>query len=495
MEKEDNKDNLEEFFQSHLGNYKAADNGWNVPPDNIWEEVQPQINTDPPGFIFKPFGKWLPLFFVISASIFFFIFQSALHQKELDQFSSELESLKKELSYVSSQVNRSKTESIPSNRDLRAANTPVLSNQKVGGTDQSAPAINQRSITPTKTEVKLLEHPTTFLPVGPSAASIQVKELQTKSQSLVEPPLKLTTIPKIPFPHLKSENKIDLEEFAPLISRIIPELKHQDTLAVANRAKKAKQLIKGHPSIKLSLGSMFVDRFLDTIPEGFENYVTHEYKGLSLGLNLELPLSRNLYVETGINYHHYAAESHHHRDFLYSETKRDIPGLGPNDFQLRKRFHSAIGHVGTTLVLTHGPSSPAPSEKIDISFDSNTNVHYLGVPLALKYKLWMGRLGLFLRSGLLTSIRVHDHFKLKYLVPHHQDISFKYSERTSHIEDVARFHLQYLIGVGLDFHVSPYYALHIEPTFSRSLSPLTTIEGVQIGLQTISIRGGLKLHF
>lgn len=493
MEKD--KNNLEEFLRSHLENYEAADNGWNVPPDDLWEGVKPQINTNAPRSIFKPFGKWLPLFLVISASILFTVFQSAVHQKEINQLSSELESLKIELSNVSRQVTPAATESLSITKDVGTSDLPQLSKREVAETDRTIQAIAQRSIAPANPDMEWLGDLTTSMSVRSFGATKQVNEIGPEDQNQEEISLELTTIRATSTPLLESEKKFNPEEFAPLSPPTIPELKHQDTLTIANRTSKVKHLIKGHPSIKFSLGSMFADRFLDTIPEGFESYVTHEYRGLSLGLNLEWPLSRSWYVETGLNYHHYAAESHHHRDFRYSEAKEDVPGLGPNDFQIRKRFHSAIGHVGTTLVMTHGPLTPAPSEKIDISFDSDTHAHYLGVPLALKYKLRIGRLGLFLRGGLMGSILVHQHFKVKHLVPHHKDISFKYSDRTTQISDVKKFHLQYLIGAGLDFHVSPYYALHIEPTFSRSLSPLTTIEGVRIGLQTIGIRGGLKLHF
>jgi hypothetical protein len=206
-------------------------------------------------------------------------------------------------------------------------------------------------------------------------------------------------------------------------------------------------------------------------------------------------LSPKWYLETGINYQHFSAESHHHRHFSYSDAQEDIPGLGSDDFQIRKRFHSAIGHAQTTLTMTHGQLRPSPSEQLDISLDSDTHAHYLGIPLGLKYRIKMGSLGVFLRGGILGSIRAHQKFEVKHLVVHQTDIIFKYSEHTEHIEDVKKFHLQYLIGGGFDYQISPHYALQLGSTFSRSLSPLTNIEGVKIGLEAVTIRGGLKLFF
>lgn len=493
MKKDSNKDNLEEFLKQHLGNYEAAENGWNVPPENIWEDVRPLIKETPP-VKFKVSGKWFPLLLIGGGMIICVLIQSFLHQKEVDRLSTEINSIKTELSYVSSLVTPDDAEAKRDAEKMQASVPQVFipfdpghnkpTKVQASGGSLSTMGNHKTSTTQAGAFTDQAFEPNS-LPRSRTANDIgEVEPFQEGRPGSLLKPLDVNS---------KNDQHPQAVRLLPTIA--FSELNYQDTLAATARAVRSRKMAMEGPAVKFSLGPMHADRFLDTIPKQFENYVNHQYKGFSLGFNLEWPIYGRWQLETGINYYHIVAESHHHRHFHYSEAIQDAPGLGPNDFQFQRRFHSAIGHVGTTLVLTQAQPNSTPNEDIDISFDSDTHAQYVGVPLALTYRIRMGRLGFSLRGGLLGNIRVHQKFRIKHLVSDDPNILFKHSESDFHIDDVKRFHLQYLIGAGLDFYISPHYAFHIEPTFNRSLTPLTTMEGVSIGLQTIQIRGGLKLHF
>lgn len=496
MEKDSNKYNLEEFLRSHLEDYEVAENGWNMPPDELWEEVKPQLKAKESQPIYKTFGKYLPLLAVVLFSIGIIFYQFSKNEDEIFRLNSELQSIKKDLSdirHYKQQPNAQGDSGSIKNNTVQGATkldqkTPGL--KPMSSTTAPLPGVQKTDLFTQTEEVQTPASSAQSLKTAPQSENavagqmMEQKALDSLSKSVADE--EKTLDPK---------DGSFISELRLLSTLPIPNLEYKDATLSIEPLLEAKKHIKGPPSFKFSLGPMQVDRFLDTIPEKFEEYLEHRYRGISLGLNLEWPLSYRWFVETGVNYFHYSANTEHNKHLHYSESNANPPGLGPNDFLINSRLHSAVGHAQTQLIFTRENASSSIPRRMNVSIKSKTHAHYIGIPLLLGYRIHFGRLSAYLRGGLIGSTRIHQKFHVNHATVKHSNVEFKHSDATNDIEDVKQFHLQYMIGAGLGYRFSPYYTIHIEPEFSRSLSPLTTIENVNIGLQSMGIRGGFKIHF
>lgn len=500
MEKDPNKYNLEAFFRNQLENYHADDNGWNIPPDDIWQEVQPRIRRRARYAIFRSPGKYLPLIGLLLLTVLGFISYLMINNnRAVDRLATELESVKKDLSDIR------QLETRPNNSELQTSTT-ILSDPELPITDSDRaeyhhPASDElnKAITPGDPIYNQTGRSAEDLNTGAPTGSQNYERQQLPEKSTLRNPVAPEAGNPPPLvsagPEPVQEQQAVFTALQPLPPSIIPELNKPEAELGIDPVREARRPLKGIRALKFSLGAMQTERFLDTLSANFENNVQHQYSGLSLGLSLEWPLSQRWSVESGIVYAAYFAHSRQDRHLHYSESSKDFPGLEPNDFLIKSRVHSAIGHASAQMIFTLDPTASHPHRRINATIHSKTRAHYLGVPLIINYRITQGRLGLLLRGGLLGSSRVHQRFHVQNVETDNTHIQFKSSEPTSVIEDVQSLHLQYLLGVGLDYQFAPRYGVYIEPTFSRSLTPVTIIENVRIGWQSIGLRGGLKLHF
>lgn len=494
MEKDSNKYNLEEFFRNQLENYDAAENGWNVPSDTIWEGAASRIREETKTSRINSIRKYFPLIGIAFFSLL--AFQFVKNVQKVDQLSTELESIKTAL--INSQE---RIQELSEQRDNQYPFTgqSVSSDARSSGIsetnelNETAPKVSSsgsglsRSLGTTQSTKRIFSEPDT---------PVKEQSLDFKNSAAATPPSAVQNPASSTSQAAAEIDNTDLALLKPLPGLPLSDLQAQEKALEIEPVKTAQRKLSRQARLKWTAGPMLVSRNLTNPPEDFERKDDHQFRGINAGLNLEWPLSYRWYVESGINYTRYAANSVHERHFHYSQSNENIPGLDPYDSQIDKSFHSPFGYVHTQLTFSRDPSIPLSSpHKIDIVVNSSSQVNYLSVPLLLNYRVTQSRLGAFVRAGLLGSARIGQKYTVDNISLDHSELQFKRGEILSGFKNLKPFQFQYLVGTGIEYWITPQYALHFESSFSRSLIDVSSIEDVPIRLQSLGIFGGLKLHF
>ena len=492
MEKDSNKYNLEEFFRNQLENYDAAENGWNVPPDTVWEEAASRIREETKTSRINSIRKYLP--FIGIAFFSLFAFQFVKNIQKVDQLSTELESIKTALASSQERI-----QELSEQRDnlYRFKGQPQgidavsSGNSETNKPNEAAPVSPAgsmtRSLSTTQSTKRIFSEPD---------PPVQEQSLDLKNSAAATPPSAVQNPASSTSQAAAEIDNTDLALFRPLPGLPFSDLQAQKKALDIEPVKTAQRKLSHQARIKGTAGPMLVSRNLTNPPEDFERKDDHQFRGINAGLNLEWPLSYRWYVESGINYTRYAANSVHERHFHYSHSDENIPGLDPHDSYRHKSFHGPFGYVDTRLTLSRQPGSTVSSHnRIDMTVRASSQVDYLSVPLLLNYRITLGRMGVLLRGGFFGSAQIGQKYAIENVEIDHEHLQFKRGETLSDFENLKPFHFQYLVGTGVEYWITPQYALHFESSFSRSLADISSIEDVPIRLQSIGIYGGLKLHF
>lgn len=147
--------------------------------------------------------------------------------------------------------------------------------------------------------------------------------------------------------------------------------------------------------------------------------------GFTTGLNLNIKVSKNLAIQTGI-------------------------------------FYSDKGYRNPKQALSF--SSPSPTEPTHVS--TRYNLNYLDIPLKLNFISGRGKVTLIVGAGLAVNLFLNASTNVTYFYDDGREENRKQSSSVAY----NKFNLSSLASVGFEYRLKDHISLRAEPTFRYGLS-------------------------
>ena len=480
----ENNNQLENFLRKHLQGYRSAENGWNEPPDEVWEQVARKL-APKRRFVFSIWLKLGLLTLVISSLIGYQFFK---YNEKLDDVVVHIEATNVVLGQALEKVQREVDELKEGRKEF--VNTKAINSKKASKKNILIPPINLKKSTPLKESPIIL---------------IDKDEDKVKRYSLSE---KLSYNSTTIIEKLKEPIRVRKGELATIkkerIDWEIPFLKtHRSTtinfasspLAIeANLWPTKKKVLFSY--LKLVTSKLQTKQILKNIPSDYTSTSEHKYYGFSVGLRIGWQLSKKWTIESGVDYFNFSSDNHHFHHYTYTADQEILNEAGFLESSQNFILNSAAGSASTELFFNRNPLSNVNNDQeINLEIFSKTKIQYLQIPILLGYNLTTGRVGISLRAGFMYSLALHNGFGTTAIDMMSGPFSYAGND-SGKLTGLQKIDLSYLTGIALEYRFTPRWSISLEPTYSRNITlQAITKEDIQIYLGTIGFYGGVKLRF
>lgn len=191
------------------------------------------------------------------------------------------------------------------------------------------------------------------------------------------------------------------------------------------------------------------------------------------GLSLEYRLLKYLSVSSGLYYSQggQTIESTWVEFYGVNKDKMEVytanTSVGSVDFSARLNNKSGLNNNTMNLKMTQ-------------------KYEYIEIPLTLKFGLFDRKFGVNLLGGISANFLVGN----KVFVEENDK-----KRMIGHTDGLKSFVWNSIIGIGLEYSLSKYMKIHIQPTFKQSITPISQHENVQAYAYSFGIYSGLNFAF
>jgi hypothetical protein len=124
------------------------------------------------------------------------------------------------------------------------------------------------------------------------------------------------------------------------------------------------------------------------------------------------------------------------------------------------------------------------------ALSSTTVLHYVNIPVAVKYNFSMGqRLNLFVQAGITARLITKHSIDAVYAIGATKENTI------GQIQGLKRSYFNGVVGLGADYSISPHLAITLSPTFNFATTAINRNSPVKAYPNTVSIATGIKFNF
>lgn len=194
------------------------------------------------------------------------------------------------------------------------------------------------------------------------------------------------------------------------------------------------------------------------------------------GVLAEIPLGKKWSIQSGISY-----------------TQKNI-SIQPKKIYARPDKDGKVKYVfdcssGYSYISTKTGTTPAVGDSISVTSSQNT-LGYIGVPVAINYKVSLGRFSIIPGFGTVFNFLTKQKIKTELVQG-----TLKEQQTIHKIEGLKSSYLNATAGVALEYDVNKRIALNIMPAGSFALTSINKDAGVKSYPNAFGVSGGVKIKF
>ena len=510
-------DNLESYFKKHLTDQTPGSDEWNIPSDDVWQNVAPKIGRRKGLFIPWKYFYFLAagLALIIAAVLFFpknrNEFQaeknriSALEaesapskmadsteeiahsrQKENERDKANNESLKKdtESNQKLENINVKNHSIVESTAIVASANNKDSPPQNLK-TETSAPINESNKVIKTGNGINQSGKSNPEIVVA-SAGSNQSKGVSDNFDKPKSPdyatvdkfgaPIFIYSDPVYSFPvnegyiPLKGQNYLNNQKANP-----IPFSQGKFGIGAYYAPTYSTTMVKG---LTLQGGDQMGNTFL------FSN---------NWGIDFYYYLSNRFTLVSGVGSYEIRSWSKTTNQFGYDPSTEHDMGNNQTANGTSQSSSTPFGSMETEVIYSFPSDANIPDGEIMESVSETfQNVRYLTIPLGVEYNFLKREKGLlFLETGINYNVSMRDKTELKPQVLHQGDEMNIMESTIVQSPDYENNYWGFYIGTGLKFPVSTRIQLLGTLRYNRSISPLKSIGDASTNVQAYQFKLGV----
>jgi hypothetical protein len=156
------------------------------------------------------------------------------------------------------------------------------------------------------------------------------------------------------------------------------------------------------------------------------------------------------------------------------------------DGSLKYRFNMSSGYCFFKLKKMPQPMSLGDSTEV---VSSSSTLHYVNIPLAMKYNFPSGRFNFFMQAGITARFITKQSISAVYAFNGEKEKS-----TSTQINGLKTGYFNGVVGFGADYAINHRWAITLSPTFNFATSSINEEAPVKAYPNTVSIATGIKLH-
>ncbi len=473
------KDGLEELFGRFFNDDErtAKAEGWNVPGKGVWAGIEKSLSQERQPKRSILFWYWRS----IAASILFIFggwFITYYHFR-INELSDQLNQLE---TFVSEKTERLKIEKGSQDQNIEIENSIPSAKFLETVSSNDLKAIQTFDQDKKENHFGLKKGKTVIEPLDSNA--LVPRELSNSSNYLVPEPL-VSTI-----------KKPAIIELPKLVHQLNPLPIPDEDLDVNTPLKISPTTINKRWYLAADFSPIWQslqsnqkppDRFA-ALPKAERQEHTYS-AGLSLGLSM-----RNGWgIESGIRYTTTKITILHDHRVTYGLLTEQLNNLGQYESTVNLLANSSAGILETNILLVRN-SDVVVSNDTPLNFNTSFShqIHYLEVPILLRKRWALGRLGLTLKAGAQSRFLIKKEANLNSIALDDKRFQFNFEEGRRGPRPLSNISFYYVAGVGVDYNLDPKWSLFVEPTFSRSLEPVVNLGKAKVFSEQTMVNLGMR---
>jgi hypothetical protein len=194
------------------------------------------------------------------------------------------------------------------------------------------------------------------------------------------------------------------------------------------------------------------------------------------GVLAEIPVGKKWNIQSGISY-----------------TQKNI-SIEPKKIYARPDKDGKVKYVfdcssGYSYISTKTGTTPVVGDSINVTSSENT-LGYIGVPVAVNYKVALGRFSIIPTVGTVFNFLTKQKIKTELVQG-----SIKEQQTINKIEGLKSGYLNATAGVAFEYDVNKRIAINIMPAGSFALTSINKDAGVKSYPNAFGVAGGVKIKF
>lgn len=456
---DDKNNNLEKFFRQKF-NQKIEPQDWNLPDNDVWDNIAAQIPTDKK----KRRIGMLPLFIFgggLLLATLLLGYDNYLKTNEITVLQQELKDCANlAIANDNTEINEPKPTNIDQVQDDISVKETKLAYE--GTKSEFQHSLAKKKITKSlflnsSNQLNSQENEVMKTPLNHSDINdknmVEKLEEEQKTFTTITFPEKLYKYPLSPIVSKFAKDKSALNLF---ITPINPKPN------------------KSHPFlVGPNVGYIaWQDRIQGTFDNPLSELLVKEETApsVSYGLSLSKVLNKRVVFNTGINYYERNQLSQYAINLPYSTVDEIAVGAEfENRFQ--HSLPTGLGSINTNLVLSRSASSIVQNnENVYLDFALSNHIKAISIPLTLSYFVKEEGNGLFLQGGLTHEWIVQNRIKEVETESHHQFVKDKSIIVDYNDAQINRLNTSVLAGIGYQKSLTANLGITISAQYGFALN-------------------------
>jgi hypothetical protein len=495
-------DNLETYFKKHLSEDTPAEDNWNVPTDEVWNKVVPEIQKK--RGIFIPWKYFIIIGGLMLAGLVIILWPSneadvipgddkAIVQEaaiqahsgnpDAEEINTTPTTVKEESPQEGQQIAESTGESIPSSEESVDIKSTLVDDQNPGTKDQaiSSPSADQKT-----TYVATVYKPDQEL-VNPRSGTLHTDESTPHS---LQDQDKINHIPTLKSSFIATPDNLH----SPLLNLELVEVPSFEI---------EKEVIDPFDNKgKIGIGAFFAPTWNNTYVLGdmdageLETGSVFLYSG-NWGIEAKYFLSNRFTIVLGVERSEIKSWSRSIVDFDYdASTEHEMP-TGEMENTSPVPMPTPFGDINTEITYRFpGNQEIQDGEPMNSAYDTHQEINYWSVPLGIEYNiLRFPKLTWFAEGGIRYNRAIRDAAEFTSRILHEGDDMEVVDEVMTGHPVFTENYLNFYVGTGISYQFSESFLLSGSGRYFGNITKVNLQDNMSTYIQGFNLKLGFIYLF
>ncbi|PLX12374.1 MAG: hypothetical protein C0598_06110 [Marinilabiliales bacterium] len=491
-------DNLENFFKKHLSDETSGEDNWNIPSDNVFDKVLPEIQKESGLFV-----SWKNIILIVAGLllttllIIFLLwnrntnnnFASADSQDTIQTINNlnDQNSL-----YDTNENNDIINNETPSEESRELSNTDIL-NSEESLDIQRVETDNNNKVVYAGVDPKLKKND-----------NEQVVNYYSSEKNNLKATVDNTKIPVEPSTEIS-----ELEKFGSNLKMDILSIENAKNISGENMMREAPEtssLIEEPPYFndkgKIGIGAFFTPTITSTyltgdMIEGIENTSPVFLYSSNYGLELKYHFSNKIALVFGVGKSEIKSWSRSNIYFSYnSSTEQEMPN-GDKSNTSDIPMPTPFGDVATSITYHFPGSAFLPDgELMQADMETHQTIQYLSIPFGIEYKLLgKSRLKWIVEGGFRFNKSVIDGSEFTSRILHEGQEMEVVGEQQNANPDFKDIYFNYYIGTGFNYRLRKNLQFNTSFRYLGNIDDVNLQNNMSTNVHEFNLKVGISFLF
>lgn len=500
-------DNLESYFKKHLSDENPAAENWNVPSEDVWNKVLPEIQKKRGLFI--PWKYFYFLGIVLVAVLAFLLWPSG--EGDFDPQKDSLTIVDETEQSSINQISETKDSETLTSEDYKNT-TNSADNSKNQFSINPDETLNQTNLENTQSNNQLAEINSTNknIPNQTGSETDQTGFGKNTFEGNLSGNEKAKNINAL-FTGFSSSDQEQNNQISKLSGKSIESISLTGTVApleqtaFTSTVEPEKITSKKEPfdnKGKFAIGAYYAPTFTSTylsgeLSSGFLKTGNQYLYSGNWGFEINYFLSNRLTLVTGIGRSEIRSSSTSLIEFPYSTANENAMPSGDKENTSLVPMQTPFGEINTEITfLVPGNVQFPDGEPMQSEMQTEQELRYLSIPLGVEFNvIRFSRFSWFVDAGLQYNRALKDATQFHSRILHEgDDMEVMYEQMTSHPAYTENY-LSFYAGTGMNYQFSKSFQLKASANYFGNITKVNIQDNLSTYVNGISLKFGLVYIF